>query len=203
MAERGRPRAFDRDIALQRAMELFWERGYEGTSISDLTRAMGVNAPSLYAAFDDKEALFREAITLYRNTAGSIADRALRDEPTARSAVEAMLRGNADLYARPGRSGGCMFVLSGIGSSPKSSEVSEYLTDHRRKVVEAIEARLARGVADGDLPVGTDVSAIARFYGTVLHGISIEARDGVPWEKLNSIVDSGMLAWDALVAGSR
>lgn len=199
VAERGRPRAFDRGAALQQAMQLFWEHGYEGTAISDLTRAMGINAPSLYGAFGSKEALFREAVALYASTAGSMTDVALREEPTARRAVEAMLRGNADLHARPDQPSGCMFVLAAASCSEKNGEIRDYLAEQRRNTVAAVEDRLARGAAAGELPAGADVGAIAAFYGSVLHGMAIEARDGVPAEKLHSIVDSAMRAWDALV----
>ncbi|AYY12881.1 TetR/AcrR family transcriptional regulator [Actinobacteria bacterium YIM 96077] len=199
MADRGRPRSFDRDAALRQAMELFWEHGYEGVAISDLTRAMGINTPSLYSAFHGKAALFREALDLYARTAGSMTDRALAEEPTARRAVEAILRGNATLYAQPGRPSGCMFVLSATNYSTKSSEVHDFVAEQRRKTVAAIERRLARGVREGELPAGTDVGAMAAFYGTVLHGMAIEARDGVSRTTLESIVDSAMLAWDTLL----
>src|SRR5215475_3156896 len=112
MAERGRPRRFERTEALRRAMEVFWTRGYEGASMSELTAAMGINSPSLYAAFGCKEALFREALALYEAVNSGNAARALDSEPTARRAVEAMLRENAADYAAPGRPSGCMIVLA-------------------------------------------------------------------------------------------
>ncbi|NDL58261.1 TetR/AcrR family transcriptional regulator [Phytoactinopolyspora mesophila] len=198
MAERGRPRAFDRQAALRGAMELFWEYGYEGTSIKDLTHVMGINPPSLYAAFESKEVLFREAIALYASTDGAVTDRALREEPTARGAIEAMLRGNAGLYARPGRSGGCMFVLAATNCNARSEEIREFLAAERRKTVMAVEDRLERAISEGELPPGTDTAGVAGFYGGVLHGISIEARDGVPRARLESIVDSAMAAWSVL-----
>jgi AcrR family transcriptional regulator len=189
---------FDRQTALRRAMELFWEHGYEGTSIKDLTQVMGINPPSLYAAFESKEGLFREAIALYAATDGAVTDRALREEPTARDAIEAMLRGNARLDSQPGRSGGCMFVLAATNYSARNGEIRDYLAEERRKTVAAIERRLERGVAEGEIPPAADVQAVAAFYGGVLHGISIEARDGVPRSRLDSIVDSAMAAWGVL-----
>lgn len=199
MAERGRPRRFDRDAALRQAMWLFWEHGYEGTSISDLTKAMGVNTPSLYAAFGGKDELFREAVALYRDTDGSMTDRALANEPTARAAVEAMLRGNADLHVRRDRPGGCMMVLAATNCTEKHGDVRDYLARMRRQTVADVEARLRRAQADGEMSSDVDVAAVAAFFGTVLHGMAIEARDGASREQLDSIVDSAMLAWDALV----
>ena len=200
MAERGRPRSFDRDAALRRAMEVFWARGYEGTSISDLTAAMGINSPSLYAAFGCKEALFREAVELYGRTEGAIAARALEKEPTARRAVEAMLRNNADAYANPARPPGCMVVLSAMIGSPESAEVRAFLARARRDAQEVLRRRLEQGIADGDLPRGADTAAMAAFYTTVLNGLSIQARDGAPAAELHAIVDCAMAAWDGLTA---
>ncbi|NEE04424.1 TetR/AcrR family transcriptional regulator [Phytoactinopolyspora halotolerans] len=203
MAERGRPRRFDRAAALRQAMWLFWEHGYEGTSISDLTTAMGIKAPSLYAAFGGKDELFREAVALYRDTDGSATDRALSGEPSARAAVEAMLRGNADLHVRADRPGGCMMVLAATNCSEKNVGIRDHLAQLRRQTVAAIEARLRRAQSEAELRPDVDVSAVAAFLGTVLHGMAVEARDGASKEQLDSIVESAMTAWDALVGGPK
>jgi AcrR family transcriptional regulator len=196
MAERGRPRSFDRDAALRRAMTVFWERGYEGVSLSDLTAAMGINAPSLYAAFGCKEALFREAVALYGANEGSIAERALREKKTAREAVEALLRGNAEAYADPKNPRGCMVVLAATNCTPENEDVRAHLSQCRRDAQKMLKRRLDRGVADGDLPGGTDAAALAAFYTTVLNGLSIQARDGASRQQLHAIVDVAMAAWD-------
>ena len=119
MASRGRPRSFDRAAALRQAMAVFWQRGYEGTSLGDLTAAMGINRPSLYAAFGCKEALFHEAVALYDAVEGGATARALQDEPTARAAVEAMLCDNAEAYAAPDKPPGCMIVLGAMLGTPE------------------------------------------------------------------------------------
>ncbi|AKT36871.1 TetR/AcrR family transcriptional regulator [Chondromyces crocatus] len=199
MAERGRPRSFDRAVALRQAMKVFWEQGYEGASLGDLTAAMGINRPSLYAAFGCKEALFREAIELYTRTDGSATVRALEEQPTARAAVEAVLRGSARGHASSERPSGCMVVLAANLGAPEHEGVRRYLTNCRRETVHKLCERLERGVAEGELPSDADVEGIAAFYGTVLNGMSIQARDGVPTELLDRSVDYAMAAWDDIV----
>lgn len=203
MSKRGRPRAFDRGVALRRAMEVFWERGYEGASLSDLTAAMGINRPSLYAAFGRKETLFREAVELYDQVEGDPVEQAIEDASTAREAVEAMLRVNAEAYTRPGNPGGCMIVLAAPVGTPDSREVRNFLAERRRASLEALKRRLDRAIAEGDLAEGTDTLALATYYTTVLQGLSIQARDDATREVLDRMVDYAMAAWDALVrAGS-
>ncbi|PVC87006.1 TetR/AcrR family transcriptional regulator [Streptomyces sp. CS131] len=199
MAERGRPRAFDRTVALRFAMEVFWELGYEGTKLTDLTGAMNINSASLYNAFGSKEQLFREAVELYGSTTGSATARALREEPTARAAVEAMLRGNIDIFADTGTPSGCMIVLAAANCAHQNRNVAEHLAGHRRRTVAELEERLERAVREGELAPGVDVRSVADFYATILYGLSIEARDGVPVERLRSTVDRAVGLWDTLV----
>ncbi|WP_216907160.1 TetR/AcrR family transcriptional regulator [Nocardia noduli] len=195
MAGRGRPRAFDRSVALRRAMEVFWEHGYEGTSMSDLTAAMGINSPSLYAAFGDKEALFRAAVELYGQTEGGHTERALREEPNARAGIEAMLRDNALAYTEENTPHGCMVVLAGSTYTTRSTTVRDFLVECRRETTDDIRRRLDRGVVEGDLPSDTDTAALAFFYATVLYGLSIQARDGATLTELTASVDTAMRAW--------
>ncbi|WP_089115089.1 TetR/AcrR family transcriptional regulator [Streptomyces sp. SS07] len=199
MAERGRPRAFDRAVALRGAMEVFWELGYEGTKLTDLTGAMNINSASLYNTFGSKEQLFREAVALYGSTTGSATARALREEPTARAAVEAMLRGNIDIFADTGTPTGCMIVLAAANCAHQNRGVAEHLAGHRRRTVAELEDRLERAITEGELAPETDVRAVADFYATILYGLSIEARDGVPVERLRSTVDRAVGLWDTLV----
>ncbi|MET8938360.1 TetR/AcrR family transcriptional regulator [Streptomyces rubiginosohelvolus] len=199
MAERGRPRAFDRTVALRGAMEVFWELGYEGAKLTDLTGAMNINSASLYNTFGSKEQLFREAVALYGSTTGSATARALREEPTARAAVEAMLRGNIDIFADTGTPSGCMIVLAAANCAHQNRGVADHLAGHRRRTVAELEDRLQRAISEGELAPGTDIRSVADFYATILYGLSIEARDGVPVERLRSTVDRAVGLWDALV----
>ncbi|HEY0814243.1 MAG TPA: TetR/AcrR family transcriptional regulator [Pseudonocardia sp.] len=199
MATRGRPRTFDPDTALGQALDLFWERGYEGTSLNDLAEAMGIASASIYACFGSKEDLFRKVMLLYGTTSGEPPRRALREQPTARAAVHAMLRATADEITRPDTPHGCMLVLAAPTGAVENHAVREFLADRRRDQFTTIKDRLARGVADGDLtasPAGLD--AIARYYTTVVHGLSVQARDGATRVELEGVITCAMATWDGL-----
>ncbi|WP_190821445.1 TetR/AcrR family transcriptional regulator [Saccharopolyspora pogona] len=202
MSPRGRPRSFDREAALRTAMELFWERGYEATSLSDLTGAMGISSPSLYAAFGSKEDLFREAVGLYNGADEAVGERSLQRQPTARRAIEAMLRDNADAYVDPSTPRGCMVVLAATNCTPQNARIRDYLAECRRDDFRAVRARLDRGITDGDVPPGADLETISSFYLTVLQGLSIQARDGSSRETMHAVIDCAMLAWDGMVAAA-
>ncbi|WP_329048348.1 TetR/AcrR family transcriptional regulator [Amycolatopsis sp. NBC_01488] len=202
MAARGRPRTFDPDIALRKALDLFWERGYEGTSLNDLAEAMGIASASIYACFGSKQELFRKVMVLYGKTSGEPPRRALREEPATRAAIEAMLRATADEITRPDAPHYCMLVLAAPTGAVENHEVREFLADLRRGQFAAIRDRLARGVADGDFTaVPTDLDAIARYYTTVVQGLSTQARDGATRPELEAVITCAMAAWDALASG--
>lgn len=200
MPTRGRPRSFDREQALVQAMEVFWAKGYADASMSDLTQAMGIASPSLYAAFGSKEALFREAVDLYRATSGSATRRALDCERTARGAIEAMLRDNADAFTDPGLPNGCFVILGAINTAPEHEGVRAHLLDLHKESCSLILRRLEQGAAAGELPSGVDLGPVAGFYSTVLAGLSIKARDGTGRREMHAIIDHAMAAWDAMVA---
>lgn len=195
MSPRGRPRAFDREKALTEAMYVFWERGYEGTSMADLTSAMGINPPSLYAAFGSKESLFREALEHYGVTEGQYTARALSGQLTARASVEAMLRDNARVYCEPGHPTGCMVVLAATNYAGASEGVHDYVAGLRAATRDSLRKRLHQGVEDGELAEDTDVDALATFYSTVLYGLSLLARDGSDEAGLSGAIDVAMAAW--------
>lgn len=201
MATRGRPRTFDPDTALRRALDVFWERGYEGTSLHDLAEAMGIASASIYACFGSKGDLFRKVMALYGTTSGAPPRRALREEPTTRTAIHAMLRATADQITRPDAPHYCMLILAAPTGAVENHAVREFLADIRRGQYTAIRDRLARGVTDGDLTVPpAKLDAIARYYATVVQGMSVQARDGATRAELETVITCAMAAWDALTS---
>jgi AcrR family transcriptional regulator len=200
MAERGRPRAFDRDDALRRAMEVFWAKGYDRASLSDLTSAMGINSPSLYAAFGSKEALFQEAVTLYGEVEGADIWNSIEQGRTAKDSVAGFLHSTAVAFTQPGKPAGCLIVLGALHSSDTSENSCSVLRGIRLQNLAMLRDRLERAVAEGDLPATIDTNAIAAFYVTVQQGMSIQARDGASREMLQAIADGAMASWDRLTA---
>lgn len=202
MAERGRPRSFDRDVALRRAMEVFWSKGYDGASLSDLTAAMGINSPSLYAAFGSKESLFREAVALYEETEGVEIWTGIPEAPTAREAFERFLRVSAEVFTRREKPAGCLIVLSALNANDANTAVCRALRDRRSENVMTLRERLKRAVREGELAADLDCLALATFYATVQQGMSIQARDGASRKRLLSIAACAMAAWDGLTTAT-
>ncbi len=201
MARRGRPRGFNREDALRQAMEVFWALGYEGATLIDLQQAMGgITAPSFYAAFGSKEELFREAVELYSKTLGVPMMKALAEEPTARASIEALLQAAVESFCKPGKPRGCLLVLGAMNSMPANKSVQDHLRGLRARRRKVIQQRLQRGVAEGELPSGLDLSALASFCTTLVDGLAIQARDGATRKALNFAVHCAMAAWDGVVA---
>lgn len=184
----GRPREFDRDAALVRARDLFWERGYEGVSMADLTDKLGLASARIYAAFGSKEELFRESIAHYEKQEGGFADRALAEEHTAARAIERMFREGIELYTRRQGPRGCMVVSSATNCTDENGPVGEWLSEHRRARTASIAKRIQQAVQTGELSRGTDVAMLGDLYAATLHGISIQARDGVTRKRLLALV---------------
>jgi len=200
MAARGRPRCFDRTCALEQAMEVFWEHGYEGASLADLTAAMGIASPSLYSAFGSKEALFRESVNHYLQTDGSGIWQALEQEPTARAAVSNLLHASAEAVTLPNKPTGCFLVLAIANCSPENAGIQIELRNRRVHLGDLLRLRLDRGIADGDLPPGTETRALSSFFMTVQQGMSLQARDGGTRADLLRVADFAMAAWPAPAA---
>ena len=197
---RGRPRSFDRDEALERAMEVFWKRGFEGASLNDLTDAMGINPPSLYAAFGDKEHLFLEAVERYQAKRGDECPYA--DAPTAREAIEQLLTYAATESTRACNPRGCLMVMAATTSSASSPRLQAALAQCRAESRTCLKARIDRGLAEGELPRGTDTAALADFYHAIVAGMSLQARDDASRKSLLAIVKAAMHAWPDRIDGS-
>jgi AcrR family transcriptional regulator len=194
---RGRPRAFDRDAALDIAMRLFWTRGFEAVSIHDLEAALGITAPSLYAAFGDKKRLFREAIDRYCAGPGDLVGRSMTGKTTAFAAVEALLLCAAEAYTEASHPPGCMVIHAGTNCSSKSEDIAAELANIRRKVEAAIAERLAAGQVDGDLPNDVNALEMAAFFASVIQGMSTHARDGATSDMLRAVARQAMRCWPA------
>jgi TetR/AcrR family transcriptional regulator, copper-responsive repressor len=193
---RGRPRQFDRDDALRAALRVFWDRGYEGTSISALTEAMGIGSPSLYAAFGSKAKLFIEATDLYLAEDAAEPCRALESGETARAGVEAMLRANADLFTGADDPSGCMLTRA-VSTCPEDDpELQAYLDRSVEQRIHDVEVRLERGAADGEPLPCLDARALAEFFDAVVEGMAVRSMEGASRESLHRIVDITMRVWD-------
>ncbi|MBX9394092.1 TetR/AcrR family transcriptional regulator [Streptomyces sp. TRM72054] len=190
---RGRPRSFDRATALEKALMAFWERGYEATSVSDLTRVMDIGAPSLYAAFGDKRSLFEEVVQEYGTRYGFFTERALAEEPTARAAVERTLREAAVQYTEPGHPHGCLVIHAAANCS--TPEVEQSLRARRNANIAAFENRIRADIAAGELPPDTDAAALARHAGAMIQGMSQQARDGASRAELEALAEIAMATW--------
>ncbi|WP_369391783.1 TetR/AcrR family transcriptional regulator [Streptomyces sp. CG1] len=190
---RGRPRSFDRATALEKALMAFWEHGYEATSVSDLTRIMGIGAPSLYAAFGDKRTLFEEVVRVYGDTHGAFGDRAIAEEPTARAAVERMLREAAAEYTDPAHPYGCLVMHAATNCT--SPEVEQLLRERRNANMAALASRIRADIAAGLLPAGTDAAALARHTGAMIQGMSQQARDGASRGELEALAEIAVAIW--------
>lgn len=198
----GRPRSFDRDEALSRALQVFWSKGYADASMADLTAAMGINSPSLYAAFGSKEDLFREAVRLYTETAGAGLWASMREAGTAREAIEGLLLATAEASGRTDRPKGCLLVLSGAHPDALPDRACGEVSKIRADSMAAMEERLRAGQAAGEIAPDADPAAIAAFYTTIQQGMTFRAREGATPDELAATARAAMTAWDSL-AGLR
>lgn len=198
----GRPREFDRDQALEKAMLAFWARGYEGTSMANLVDALGIASARIYAAFGSKEALFREAVALYESGQGGFAERAMQQEGTVRAAIERVFLDAIDTYTQPDHPQGCLVVSAAASGALESDQVIAWLASHRRQRTQSIIDLLAAARLRGELKPETDVAALGDFYAALLHGVSVQARDGIGAERLRAMLVPAMTTLDAALATS-
>jgi AcrR family transcriptional regulator len=199
MPRTGRPREFNREEALSAAMLLFWEHGFESTSLAQLRAAMGgISAASFYAAFESKEALFQEAMQRYISTYGQVSESFCDTKITSQTAIEQGLRRSARMQTEGSHPLGCLLVLSAVNCSPEQKHIREMLANERQKVRGWIKNCIERGVSNGELPDSADIQMLVTLFDTFLQGISIQARDGVPYEIIDAAITQLMSIWDAL-----
>jgi len=199
MAQMGRPRNFDRDQAVEQALHLFWEHGYDATSLAQLKASLGggISAPSFYAAFGSKEALFDECVQRYLATYAQVTE-CLWDENLApRQAIETALRQSARMQCEDGHPKGCMVALGVMSApSPENARVADALTQSRARTRAGIVACVERGIRAGQLPDTLDASAMAAVFDSFLQGVSILARDNVPHKVIDAAISQLLLTWD-------
>ncbi|HEY0747416.1 MAG TPA: TetR/AcrR family transcriptional regulator [Steroidobacteraceae bacterium] len=193
-----RQHRFDHDTALERAIMVFWRHGYDGVKIADLTRAMGITASSLYAAFGSKEQLYRTVLLRYREYMAPAGE--LRAEGTAFDAVAGALRSAVRSVTQSARPHGCMVSSGLLANSPEAQGLADEHRRLRRAMLRQYRARISRGVVAGELKAGTNVNVLARYYVTVLQGLSVQARDGASAKELKYVVECALAAWPRATA---
>ncbi|MDX8000778.1 TetR/AcrR family transcriptional regulator [Xenorhabdus sp. Reich] len=193
MTLRGRPRRFNRDIALQQAMELFWVKGYEGTQLVDLTAAMNINPPSFYAAFGSKKKTFYAAVELYIKTVGAKAMDKLNEAGSVQENIRAMLECSVDV-ATSNRAGGCLLILGIMNNRQENEDVYIYLKTVRKNTLALIQTRLEKGVSDDEISADIDVGKLASYFLGIMQAISFQARDGASKDELMSLIPPAMAA---------
>jgi AcrR family transcriptional regulator len=194
IALRGRPREFCVDDALSKALRIFWTKGYEGTSLNDLTEAMGITRPSLYAAFGNKEALFRKALDLYEREKLEYIGRALT-QPTAREVAEVLLRGAVDNASSSDEPHGCLGVITSVACGEEAKSIREDVLERGKIAKRALIDRFERAKKEGDLPADVEVDSLTNLLYAIVQGVCIQAGSGATREELNRVVDTGLAMW--------
>ncbi len=190
----GRPREFDMSVALDQALDVFWRNGYEGTSIADLTAAMGINPPSLYAAFGNKEGLFRKALDRYIERHTKFWDDALA-VPTARGTVEHLLHKSADFLTEKSNPHGCMLVRSALSCGEEEEAIHRDLIERREMGELKLRERLKVAKKSGEMPAELEPADFARYIMTMLEGMSVRAAAGATRKELRKVADMALRSW--------
>ncbi|MEU9547175.1 MULTISPECIES: TetR/AcrR family transcriptional regulator [Streptomyces] len=196
MARTGRPREFDRDAAIGTALRVFWEHGYDATSLGQLRTAMAISSASFYAAFGSKEGLFEEVVQVYADTFGQVVDAVGEDSLPPRDAIEQILRASALMQTERDHPSGCLVVLAAAVGSTDQKAVRELLANHRAVTRGNIEACIQRAVESGELAPATDPAAMAKVFTCFLWGLSVESRDGASQTNLDTAITNLMRVWD-------
>lgn len=195
----GRPREFDLDQALENALHVFWEKGYEGASMADLTEAMGITKPSLYAAFGNKEELFRKALDSYVDGPAGYAKLALQ-QPTARAVIERLLYGEVDAVTDPDCPAGCLSINGALTGGDAAESIKHELMARRAQGEDDLRQRFERAKAEGDLPESADAAVLARYISTIAQGIAVQAVGGAKRGELKKIVEMVLMTWPPVAA---
>lgn len=190
----GRPREFDVDKALDAALKVFWRKGYEGTSLPDLTKAMGINRPSLYAAFGNKETLFRKAVERYVEGPASQVREALR-ETSARAVVQRLWNASIDLTTGSRNPRGCFLVQTALVCGEEADSLRREVAKQRASLEASVRERLHRAISEGDLPPSADPAELARYVVTVSHGMAVQAAGGTTRDELRRVAELALRAW--------
>jgi AcrR family transcriptional regulator len=185
----------DRDVGLEIAARLFWERGYEGTSIADLTKAMGVTPPSLYATFGSKDDLYQQALDHNAAQENKRGLEALQGDMSAYDAIALYLYDAAKRFTDPARPPGCMVSTAVLQHAEENESVAKVVAARRRRAIQAIRTRFERAVSEGELPVDADADALARFYAAIVQGMSAQSCDGADTATLTRLADIALSAW--------
>lgn len=195
---RGRPRVLDREVGLAIAARLFWQHGYEGTSIADLTEAMGITPPSLYATFGPKEELYQQALQYSIERESKRRSEALEGGMSAYDAIAFYLYDVAQGVTDPAKPRGCIVSTAVLQRSEENERVAQAVAALREASMKAIRARFDRAVTEGELPAGTDTDALARFYAAIVQGMSAQACDGACTATLKRLADFALSAWPGI-----
>lgn len=191
----GRPLSFDRDAALRQAMHLFWQYGYETTSVAELTAAMGITSPSLYTAFGDKKGLFLEAVDRYVNHGSVSALGLIQDAATARDAAAALLHGSAIAFTGADTPAGCLVASAATSGSDAAGDVRAHLGRIRLDIEAALRSKASADLSAGRLPVTADAGALAAMTMAVIQGMSTLAKDGADRTKLLAVAETALQVW--------
>jgi AcrR family transcriptional regulator len=191
---RGRPRQFDIDKALDRALHVFWRKGYEGASLPELTKAMGINRPSLYAAFGNKEALFRKVVDRYVEGPAGYVREALAQQ-TARAVAERLLMGGLELLSDRRNPRGCLMVQAALACGETARSIQRELARRRAASEAAIRQRFERAQAEGDLSTDADPAELAGYVVTVMRGMAVQAAGGASCVELHRVAQMALRAW--------